>query len=69
VAFRSRQPTPRALLNTPPTPSKTAATAPPDTNPCPPYASKSNTAGIDGRGTITLASGPTYTMHADWFNA
>ena len=25
--------------------------------------------GIDGRGTITLASGPTYTMHADWFNA
>jgi hypothetical protein len=26
-------------------------------------------AGIDGRGTITLSSGPSYTMHADWFNA
>ena len=25
-------------------------------------------AGVDGRGTITLASGPYYTMHADWFN-
>jgi Domain of unknown function (DUF1996) len=25
--------------------------------------------GVDGRGTITLASGPYYTMHADWFNA
>ena len=25
--------------------------------------------GIDGRGTISFASGPYYTMHADWFNA
>ena len=25
-------------------------------------------AGVDGRGTITLSSGPYYTMHADWFN-
>jgi hypothetical protein len=25
--------------------------------------------GIDGRGTVAFASGPYYTMHADWFNA
>lgn len=25
--------------------------------------------GVDGRGLITLSSGPYYTMHADWFNA
>jgi Domain of unknown function (DUF1996) len=26
-------------------------------------------AGVDGRGTVAFASGPYYTMHADWFNA
>ena len=26
-------------------------------------------AGVDGRGRITLSSGPYFTMHADWFNA
>ena len=25
-------------------------------------------AGVDGRGTVAFASGPYYTMHADWFN-